>query len=179
MIRLPQTRGGFGVVYADPCWHYDNKRTRSAAADNYATMTLAELSLLPVADIAAKDSFLFMWATCPFLKTAIALGESWGFKYKTVGFWWAKRNRKANSAFFGMGNYTRANGEPCLLFTRGSPKVAARNVNQFVWSPIRRHSEKPAEVRDRIVQLCGNVPRVELFSRHEVKGWRRWGNQIL
>lgn len=167
------------VFYVDPPWNYSNKRTRSAAAKNYPTLTTKELRDLPVGRIAAKDSALLLWSTAPFLEEALALGASWGFEFKTVGFLWAKRNTVTNSPFFGMGNYTRANVEPCLLFTRGKPKVKSRGVPQFLWSPVLRHSEKPAIIRDRIVQLFGDVPRLEMFSRHEVKGWQRWGNELL
>lgn len=179
MIKLPTTRGGWRVLYPDPPWNYSNNRTRSAAEKNYPTMTIAELEALPVSAIAAKNSILFMWTTGPFQKAAIALGEKWGFTYKTIAFTWAKRNRKRNTPFFGMGNYTRANVELCLLFTRGSPKVADRGVPQFVWSPILRHSEKPAVVRERIVRLCGNVKRLEMFARHKTSGWKTWGNEVL
>lgn len=178
-MKLPSTPGGWRAFYMDPPWAYSNKRTRSAAANNYPVMNLSELSQLPVAELAAKDSFLFMWATAPFMWTALTLGHSWGFNYKTIAFTWAKRNRKSNTPFFGMGNYTRANVELCLLFTRGSPKVADRGVPQFVWSPILRHSEKPAVVRERIVRLCGNVKRLEMFARHQTPGWKTWGNEIL
>lgn len=167
------------VLYADPPWQYGNKRTRSAAAKNYSTLSIDELKQLPVGQLAKRDAALLLWSTAPFIQKAIELGAAWGFEYKTIGFLWAKRNRKANTPFFGMGNYTRANVEPCLLFTRGRPKVEARDVPQFVWSPILRHSEKPAIVRERIVRLFGDVPRLELFSRHKVPGWSRWGNEVL
>jgi N6-adenosine-specific RNA methylase IME4 len=177
--ELPTTPGGWPVLYADPAWKYSNGGTRAAAKKNYAVMTLEEMKALPVSAIAAEDCALFMWSTCPMQKTAFDLAEAWGFRYKTIAFWWAKRNRVSNSAFFGMGNWTRANGEPVLLFTRGSPRRRSAKVSQFVWAPIARHSEKPAEVRNRIATLMGDVPRLELFSRHEVPGWARWGNQIL
>ncbi len=179
MIKLPTTRGGWQVIYADPSWNYSNKRTRAAAEKHYVTMKLAEMIAMPVQQIAARDCFLFMWATSPMKKVAIQLGEAWGFRYVTEAFKWAKRNKKANTPFFGMGNYTRATGEDVLLFIRGTPKVKDRGVPQFLWSPVMRHSEKPHVIRDRIVRLCGDVRRVELFSRHEVSGWSRWGNEIL
>lgn len=179
MPKLPTVRGGFTVVYADPAWQYSNKKTRSAAAKNYRVMSVFEMQTLPVGSRAARDAFLFMWTTGPMQKRAIALGEAWGFTYKTIGFCWAKRNRKANTPFFGMGNYSRAKFELVLIFTRGSPKVKDHSVPQFLWSPIRRHSEKPAEIRKRIERLGGDVPRIELFSRHVVPGWKRCGNEVL
>lgn len=179
MIELPTTRGGFQVIYADPAWAYGNERSRSAARVHYPVVSIRDLKNLPVGDIAAKDAFLFMWATPPMLPLQMEVMAYWGFTFKTVAFWWAKRNQKTNSAFFGMGNYTRANGEPCLLGIRGKPKRVSASVSQFVWSPRRRHSEKPPEIRDLIVKFAGDVRRVELFSRHEVAGWKRWGNELL
>lgn len=171
--------GAFSIFYVDPPWNYSNKRTRSAAARNYPTLDLATMRALPVGRLAAPDAALLLWSTAPFMPEALRLGEAWGFDYKTIGFLWAKRNTNANTPFFGMGNYTRANVEPCLLFTRGKPKRASGGVSQFVWSRRLRHSEKPAIVRERIVELFGDVPRIELFSRHKVAGWARWGNELL
>lgn len=169
------------MIYCDPPWAYANKRTRSSAAKNYPTMKLADLAELKVWEVAHRDAILFLWATAPMLPAAVLLGSRWGFEYKTVAFTWAKRNTRANTAFIGMGNYTRANAEFVLLFVRkgAKPKIRARNVSSFLWSPRLRHSEKPAEIRDRIVRLMGDVPRIELFSRHKVEGWARWGNQLL
>lgn len=172
-------RGGFKVFYADPPWNYSNKRTRSAAAKEYATLSDFQLQTLPVRDIAHDDAVLFLWSTAPFIPVALATGAAWGFEFKTIGFLWAKRNRQSNTPFFGMGNWTRANVEPCLLFTRGRPKRVCAAVPQFIWSPVKRHSEKPAAVRQRIEKLMGRVPRIELFARHETKGWATWGKELL
>lgn len=174
---IPLHPDGFSVCYADPPWQYGNKSTRAAASHNYATMTAGDLARFPLPGIMAKDAALFMWATPPMIQAALNLGAAWGFHYKTVAFWWGKCNAKSNTAFFGMGNWTRANGEPCLLFTRGKIKRASAAVPQFVWARRGRHSEKPAVVRERIVQLMGDVPRIELFARHQVDGWARWGNE--
>lgn len=178
--KLPTTPAGFRVIYADPSWRYRNAGTRAAAAKQYPTMTIKEIAALPVQAIAAPDAALFLWVTWPFLDAAADVARAWGFPdYRTAAFVWAKCNRKSNSPFFGMGNWTRSNTEPCLLFTRGKPRRVAANVPQFVWARVRRHSEKPAIVRQRIDQLMGDVPRLELFSRHEAPGWQRWGNELL
>lgn len=179
MKKLPSVPGGFSVIYCDPPWQYSNKKTRSAASKEYATLSINQLVTLPVGNISSENSLLFLWTTPPFMFDAIRLGVAWGFKYKTIGFLWAKRNKVANTPFFGMGNYTRANVEPVLLFTKGSPKVANRGVPQFLWSKILRHSEKPAEIRRRIERLAGNVPRLEMFNRHLTPGWSTWGNELL
>jgi N6-adenosine-specific RNA methylase IME4 len=47
-----------------------------------------------------------------------------------------------------------------------------------IMSPVREHSRKPVEARERIVQLMGDVPRVELFARQKAPGWDAWGNEV-
>lgn len=177
---IPETPGGFSVIYADPPWRYGNSGTRAAAAKQYATLKVDDIADLPVREIVAPDAVLFLWVTWPLIEEAAVVARAWGFPdYKTAAFVWVKANRKSNSAFFGMGNWTRANTEPCLLFTRGKPKRADAGVAQFVWARILRHSEKPECVRKRIDRLMGNVPRLEMFSRHKAPGWHRWGNELL
>ena len=144
----------------------------------YPTMSINELCALPVAELAAPDSALFLWATFPQLPEALRLIEAWGFTYKSVAFVWLKKNRKADSWFYGLGFWTRGNAEICLLATRGHPKRQAANVHQFIISPIEAHSKKPDEARDKIVSLMGDLPRVELFARQTPPGWDVWGNEV-
>jgi N6-adenosine-specific RNA methylase IME4 len=127
-------------------------------------MELEALKELPVADLAADDCVLFMWALDSMLPQALELIEAWDFKYKTVGFYWVKEK------FFGMGYWTRANPEQCLLATRGKPKRLSAGVRKLVNSPRREHSRKPDEVRDRITQLVSG-PYVELFARGTAQFW--------
>ena len=168
----------YQIIYADPPWRYDQKSLQGAAEKHYATMSMEELCGLPVEQISAKDSLLFLWATFPQLPAALRLISAWGFKYKTVAFVWLKKNRKADSWFFGLGFWTRGNAELCLLATRGHPKRKAANIHQFIISPIEAHSKKPDIVRDKIVALAGDVPRIELFARQETPGWDVWGNEV-
>ena len=119
---------------------------------------------MPVADLAAPDSALFLWATFPQLPEALRLIEAWGFNYKSVAFVWLKKNKKADSWFYGLGFWTRGNAEICLLATKGHPKRQAANIHQFIISPIEAHSKKPDEARDKIISLMGDLPRVELFA---------------
>lgn len=168
----------YQIIYADPPWRYDQKSLQGAAEKHYATMSMEELCGLPVEQIAAKDSLLFLWATFPQLPAALRLVSAWGFKYKTVAFLWLKKNRRADSWFFGLGFWTRGNAELCLLATRGHPKRKAANIHQFIISPIEAHSKKPDIVRDKIVALAGDVPRIELFARQETPGWDVWGNEV-
>ena len=92
----------YQIIYADPPWRYDQKSLQGAAEKHYATMSMEELCGLPVEQISAKDSLLFLWATFPQLPAALRLISAWGFKYKTVAFLWLKKNRKADSWFFGL-----------------------------------------------------------------------------
>ena len=119
-------------------------------------MGIDELCALPVADLAAPNSALFLWATFPQLPEALRLIQAWGFAYKSVAFVWLKKNRKADSWFYGLGFWTRGNAEVCLLATRGHPKRQAANVHQFIISPIQEHSRKPEEAREKIVALMGD-----------------------
>ena len=89
--------GKYGIVYADPPWRYDRKRGNGVAENHYPTMSIEEICALPVADLAAKDSALFLWATFPQLNEAFRVMEAWGFQYKTLAFLWLKQNRKADS----------------------------------------------------------------------------------
>ena len=141
-------------------------------------MSIDELCALPVADIAAPDSALFLWATFPQLPEALRLIKAWGFTYKSVAFVWLKKNRRADSWFYGLGFWTRSNAEVCLLATRGRPRRQAANVHQFIISPIEGHSKKPDEAREKIVALMGDLPRVELFARQTPPGWDVWGNEV-
>ena len=167
-----------GIIYADPPWHYDRKHGSGVAENHYPTMSIEEICALPVSELAAKDSALFLWATFPQLNEAFRVIDAWGFKYKTLAFLWLKQNRKADSWFYGMGFWTRSNAEVCLLATRGRPKRQCAGIHQFVISHIEQHSKKPDEVRDKIVKLMGDQPRVELFARQKTPGWDVWGNEV-
>lgn len=170
--------GTYEIIYADPPWRYSAKKVQGAAENHYPTMSIDELCALPVAELAAKDSALFMWATFPQLPEALRLIRAWGFTYKSVAFVWLKKNKKADSWFYGLGFWTRANAEVCLLATKGHPKRQAADIHQFIISPIEAHSKKPDETRDKIVALMGDRPRVELFARQTPPGWDVWGNEV-
>ena len=141
-------------------------------------MKLADICVLPVADIAAEDCALFLWATYPNLPEAFEVIKAWGFTYKTVAFTWVKRNRKSHGWFVGLGHWTRANAEICLLATKGKPQRISKSVRQIIDAPIEQHSKKPNETRTRIIELMGDVPRVELFARERVEGWDAFGNEV-
>lgn len=170
----------YNVIYADPPWAYrvwSQKGQGRSAESHYSTMSLEDIKALPVGELADKDCALFMWITFPLLREAWDVVESWGFTYKSVAFVWVKQNKKVPSLFWGMGYWTRANAELCIIATKGSPKRQSRAVHQIIMSPIEQHSKKPDEARDRIVALMGDVPRIELFARQKTDGWDVWGNE--
>ena len=171
----------YNVILADPPWSFrawSSKGMGRSAEQHYPTMRLEDIKALPVPDLAAGDCVLFLWATFPMLKEALEVIDTWGFTYKTVAFTWVKENRKSPGLFWGLGYWTRANAEVCLLATRGSPKRQSAAVHQVILSPVERHSKKPDEVQERIVTLMGDVSRVELFARQETPGWDVWGNEV-
>jgi len=141
-------------------------------------MTTDDICALPVADIAAKDCILFMWATFPNLPDAFKVLTAWGFTYKTVAFVWVKRNKKSPGWFWGLGHWTRANAEICLLATKGNPKRQSARVHQVIDTPVEEHSKKPQAARDKIIELAGDLPRIELFAREQTPGWDVWGNEV-
>lgn len=171
----------YNVIYADPPWAYrvwSKKGQGRSAESHYQTMSIDDIKALPVGKLADKNCALFMWITFPLLKEAWDVLEAWGFTYKSVAFVWVKQNKKSPSLFWGMGYWTRANAEICVIATKGSPKRLSAGVHQVVLSPVEEHSKKPDEVRERIVQLMGDVPRIELFARQNADGWDSWGNEV-
>lgn len=171
----------YKVIYADPPWTFrvwSEKGKGKSAENHYPCMEKSDLQQLPIKFISDDDCVLFLWATFPCLQEAIELIEAWGFKYKTCAFTWVKQNRKSDGLFTGLGYWTRANAEICLLATKGNPKRISKSVKQVIISRVRDHSRKPDEVRERIVQLIGDVPRIELFARRTAEGWDAWGNEL-
>jgi site-specific DNA-methyltransferase (adenine-specific) len=130
-----------------------------------------------VPDFAADDAILFLWATFPLLPYAFVVIDAWDFEYKTAAFVWIKKYPDGSPAL-GLGNYTRQNAEVCLLAKRGKGiERKSASVSCIVESPRMEHSRKPGIVRDRIVELLGDLPRIELFGREKIEGWDVWGNE--
>lgn len=123
-----------------------------------------------------------MWATFPNIAEAIKVLEAWGFVYKTAAFVWVKTYAKSERPFWGMGAYTRANAEVCLLGVspgfKARERIRSHRVHQVITAPVEGHSKKPDETRRRIVELLGDVPRLELFARDRAPGWDAWGNEV-
>ena len=179
--------GKFDVVYADPPWsHWGDPNKMAAAGKHYSLMPDEELAALPVRSLLQdpKRGAFFIWATCPRLDLALRTLDAWGLSYRGVAFTWVK-TRKDGKIIGAQGippTATKPTTELCLLATtckvgRPFPLLDAA-VSQVVLANRGRHSEKPAEVRDRIVRLYGNRPRIELFARERFDGWSAWGNEI-
>lgn len=187
-------KGGLGAgrykyIYADPPWRFKNwsmkelvtrgeKWARKNGRSPYPVMKTEDIASMPVSDLAAKDSVLFLWATYPKLKDGLEVMEGWGFSFKTVGFTWTKLNPSGVGFHFGLGYWTRQNPELVLLGTKGKPKRVDNTVPNLVIHPRGEHSRKPDEVAKRIVKLMGDLPRLELFARRRMDGWDAWGNEI-
>jgi N6-adenosine-specific RNA methylase IME4 len=170
----------YNIIYCDPPWCYRDKALagKRGAGCKYQVHDTEWLKSIPIQNIAAKDCALFLWVTMPKMNEVFDLMSAWGFHYKTVAFTWIKKNKVSDSLFWGMGNYTRANAELCLLATKGKIERVNRGIHSVVYSKIEKHSKKPPEVRNRIVSLFGNLPRIELFATERVDGWDSIGNAI-
>ena len=181
LLELPGLEGRrYKVIYADPPWHFltysETNQTR-AASNHYNIMSLDDIMRLPVRKLAADDCVLLMWAIDPMLDRAFDVIRAWGFVFKTVGFYWLKENIRSPGWFTGLGYWTRANPEQCLLATRGHPKRKAKDVKRLITAPRREHSRKPEAVIERIERLVDG-PFLELFARTSRPGWDSWGNQV-
>jgi N6-adenosine-specific RNA methylase IME4 len=178
-MALPH--GPFRCILADPPWGfrtYSNPKAvpQRASTQHYPVMSIDEIAALPVASVAADDCVLFLWATWPCLPGAMRVIEAWGFRYKTAAFLWAKRSKHGRE-HMGMGYWTRANTEPCLLATRGRPRRKSMSVRQLIQEPVLMHSQKPEAAAIRIEQLVDG-PYLELFARRRRDGWTVWGNEV-
>lgn len=179
----------YQVIYADPPWRFKNwsmselaKRGERWARANgrspYDVMDNEDIYRLPIKEIADKDCILFLWATYPKLQEAVQTVKAWGFEYKTVAFTWVKQNKVSSGWHFGLGYWTRGNPEICLLATKGKPKRKSKFVANLTIGHLQGHSKKPDIIRDKIVELVGNLPRIELFARQKTEGWDVWGNEV-
>ncbi len=167
----------YSIIYADPPWKYFAGGNKNASG-HYHCMEMEEIKNLPIEDLAKDNCILFMWTTFPVLKESFEVIEAWGFRYATCGFVWVKQTKNKNGWHFGCGNWTRANAEVCLIAIKGKPLRKSASVSQIIDSPVEGHSKKPDIVRDKIVELCGDLPRIELFARQKTKGWDNWGNEV-
>ena len=186
MKTLYEMPGMFDIVYADPPWPmYGDPNKNAAAGKHYNLMTMDEIEALPIKSLfRGKNGAVFLWATCPRIDLAMQAILGWGLHYRGVAFVWAK-TRKDGGLIGAQGvppTATKPTTELCLLATtnkRGRPfPLLSAKVQQMVLAPRGRHSQKPPAVRDRIVDLYGDRPRIELFARETTVGWDTWGNEV-
>lgn len=165
------TPGAYGLIMADPPWRfetYSELGRGKSAEQHYSTMTIEDIAALPIADLAAPDCLLWLWATAPMLHEQMRLLACWGFKFKTSGVW-VKQTTHGKIAF-GTGYILRNAHEPFLIATRGKP-TCTRSVRST------GHSRKPAAAFAAAEALLPGARRVELFSRQNRPGWEAWGDQ--
>jgi len=189
MIPFPNKK--YQIIYADPPWSYSDTQESGGtayfgASVRYKTLSNKDICNLLVGNIADKNCVLFIWVTNPLLPEALEVVNAWGFKFKTVAFCWNKISKNGHWVS-NMGRWTMGNIEVCLLATKGHPKRIAKNIKQLIINVRSSHSKKPSVARDRIVQLMGDLPRIELFARppkdrlfkdESYKGWDLWGNEV-
>lgn len=181
-MNIP-TNKKYNIIYADPPWSYRDKRSShkrisGGAEVHYPTMSINDIKELPVGDFTDDNCMLFLWATFPNLQEALDVIAAWGFTYKTLGFSWIKTNKNNGKPFFGIGYYTKSNCEVCLIGVKGKPIKVSNSISSVVIAPKGQHSQKPDEIRDKIVAFCGDIPRIELFARTHTPGWDVWGNEV-
>ena len=173
----------YQIILADPPWDglgWNNGSGKKAPARHYPVQGHDWIKALPIQTLTQETCALFLWVTFPNLVVGLDVINAWGFSYATCAFTWVKKNKKSDSWFMGCGNYTRANAELCLLGTKGNCQKmrVSRSVRQICDARIGVHSRKPPEIRERIVELFGDVPRIELFARETVPGWDALGFDI-
>lgn len=180
----------YNILYCDPPWQFSNKKTggsmKSGSANQYPVMTIDSLKKLDIESITEDDCALIMWWVGAMPQEAIDLVNAWGFTIKNMNaFVWNKITQK-NKPHFGMGFYTRAGSESCLIATKGKIKPLSHSVRavfnaecqiQFE-GKVSQHSKKPVQVRDLIVELFGGLPRLEMFARTKSEGWDVFGNEV-
>ncbi len=159
----------FGTILADPPWKYSNQATRSATNNHYKTLSVEEISLLPIVELTSENAHLHLWTTNAFLFDSKAIIEAWGFEYKSC-FVWVKPQ-------MGIGNYWRVSHEFLLLGVKGNLPFA--DHAQMSWGNYERtkHSSKPERIR-KIIEKVSSGPYLELFGRRTAENWVVWGNEI-
>jgi N6-adenosine-specific RNA methylase IME4 len=165
----------YAVLYADPPWHFEVYNEESgverAAGNHYSTMSLDEISALPIPSLATPDAVLFMWTTAPHLQESFQVFAAWGFEYKTNAVWVKDK--------IGLGYFIRGQHEHLLIATRGDMPcpLPANRPPSVINAPRREHSRKPDEAYELIERMYPELPKLELFARQQRPGWAAWGNE--
>lgn len=173
--------GPFGTLLADPPWRFAN-RTGKVAPEHrrlsrYDTMTVQDICALPIADVAADRSHLYLWVPNALLPDGLRVMEAWGFQYK-ANVVWHKVRKDGGSDGRGVGFYFRNVTELVLFGVRGSLRTLAparRQVNLLA-TRKREHSRKPDELYP-VIEACSPGPYLELFARYPWPGWSVWGDE--
>lgn len=189
MFPLEQPAKKYKVILADPPWQFKSANSggnmNSGAANKYMTTGIKGLMDIDVDAITEDDAILFMWYVGAMPQEAIDLVKAWGFTLKNMnGVVWNKLTQHGKP-YFGMGFYTRAGSESVIIATKGKYKPKSRSVRAVIHaesqiqfeSKVAKHSEKPKAVHDLILELCGDVPRLEMFARKTSPGWDVFGNE--
>lgn len=181
-------RGGFSCGLVDLPWVFKTYSPRGqgkSASQHYKVGELDQIAALPVPKLMAPDAVLFFWVTQPHLPQALQILSHWQFTYKSVAFYWVKmpagwvETDGYIRPRMGLGYHTRSGAEQCWLATRGRGyERKSKGVAQVIHAGIREHSRKPDEAAERIEQLVGDVPRIELFARTRRPGWTSWGDEV-
>lgn len=181
MEQIPFPNKKYQIIYADPPWSYNDKMSgHSFSLDHeYETQSKQWISNLPIREICEDTCCLFLWVTSPLLDEGIKVISDWGFEYKTVAFCWSKETVNGKDVS-NLGRWTMGNVELCLLGVKGSPNSwrIDKSIKQLVRAVRTKHSKKPDMVRENIVKLLGERPRIELFARQKSDGWDVWGNEV-
>ncbi len=173
--------GPFATILADPPWRFMN-RTGKVAPEHkrlarYDTMTTDEIGQLPLREVSAQQSHLYLWVPNAMLAEGLSVMAAWGFTYKS-NIVWHKVRKDGGSDGRGVGFYFRNVTELVLFGVRGKMRTLApgrRQVNLLA-TRKREHSRKPDELYD-IIEACSPGPYLELFARHERPGWTSWGDE--
>jgi N6-adenosine-specific RNA methylase IME4 len=172
----------FATILADPPWQFANRTGKIAPEhcrlSRYGTMTLEEITELPVSDFAESTAHLYLWCPNALLPEGLTVMKAWGFNYKS-NIVWHKVRKDGGSDGRGVGFYFRNVTELILFGVRGkNARTLApgrRQVN-LLGTRKREHSRKPDEQYE-IIEACSPGPFVELFARGVREGWQAWGNQ--
>lgn len=179
----------YNIIYTDPPWSFGNRlkagkhqyTPETTSSTKYKTQNLEWIKNIPIQKITADDAILFLWTTDAHLGNALEIIAAWDFKYKTIAFIWNKKEPTGKQVCY-YGQWTMKGSEICLLATKGKihSYIKSHKIRQLVEAERIRntHSKKPNEVRERIVQLMGDLPRIELFARETYDGWTTIGDEI-
>jgi len=176
----------YQIIYADPPWYFPanygkvgkSRLSGFGAKLRYNLMTDKELLELPIKDYIDDNCALFLWVVNSRLDFGIEVLKHWGLSYKTVAFNWVKTAKNSGIPNCRLGYWTLGGSELCLLGIKGKMKPVKHNIRQVVLHHRIGHSVKPPIFREKIVELFGDRPRLELFARQKVEGWDCWGNEV-